>query len=548
MSRTRGQIGTLPAISFDPTADGSPRPPARAPALVTLAWVVAIVSTATLAAAPWLAQELVPVGWLGIAGGLALVTGRRGWRAELAVLAASVLAISIAFHWTPEVLAEAMRSSRLVGFAFAAPIVLWDASRLALPFWAAGRLARDPRVAWLPAGLVAVVAERLLPSVFPWKLGYSQLAWPLTVQSAGLVGPEGPTFALFATVGALLTLVVGVRQPGGRLPGLAVLAVGLTIANLAFGGFAVRREEARMAAAPVLRLALVQADPDRDEAITAFRRLTAAAAADPRPPELVAWPECSGGSYEDGLDSFADETLVFRRSRPPQRGLRPLPEPACPLLLGGRIYRGFRERPTEIFQAALLVDTDERLAGSYFKRHLMPFGEYVPWADVVPELRLYFPMETSYDVGGEPAVITSGAARVGPLLCYEDMVPEAAASLVARSANVLVSLIHGAAFTNPLTLRQHRLLAQSRAIENRRVLARSSSTGETCVIDSAGRITAQLPLGGEGVLLADVPLLEERSLASRIGPAFPIVCGLLLVGLASGRLRGLGGLAVPAGG
>jgi len=545
MSTKPGQFVTRPAEPPPAGPAVSPLQSVRSPAAVSLAWVVAIVSTATLAAAPWLRQELVPAGWLGIAGGLVLVTGRRGWRAELAVLAASVLAISIAFHWTPEVLAEAMRSSRLVGFAFAAPIVLWDASRLALPFWAAGRLARDPRVAWLPAGLVAVVAERLLPSVFPWKLGYSQLAWPLTVQTAGLVGPEGPTFTLFATVGTVVTLCVA-RQPGGRLPGLAVLAVGLTIANLAFGGFAIHREEARMAAAPVLRLALVQADPDRDEAIAAFRRLTAAACADPQPPDLVAWPECSGGSYEEGLDSFADETLVFRRSRPPQRGLRPFPEPACPLLLGGRIYRGFRERPSEIFQAALLVDTDERLAGSYFKRHLMPFGEYVPWADVVPELRLYFPMETSYDVGGEPAVITSGAARVGPLLCYEDMVPEAAASLVARSANVLVSLIHGAAFTNPLTLRQHRLLAQSRAIENRRVLARSSSTGETCVIDSAGRITARLPLGGEGVLLADVPLLEERSLASRLGPAFPIVCGLFLVGLASGRLRGLRGLADPA--
>jgi len=546
MSRTRGQFGTMPAIASGPAADGSPRPSVPAPALKMLVWLMAIVSTAMLVAAPWLAQELVPVGWLGIAGGLILVTGRRGWRVELAVLAASVLAISIAFHWTPEVLAEAMRSSRLVGFAFAAPIVVWDACRLALPFWAAGRLARDPRVAWLPAALVAVVAERLLPSVFPWKLGYSQLAWPLTVQSAGLVGPEGPTFTLFATVGAILTLCMA-RQPGRRLPGLAGLAIGLTIANLVFGGIAIGRAEARMAEAPSLRLALVQADPDREEAIDAFRRLTAEACADPQPPALVAWPECSGGSYEEGLDSFADEAVVFRRSRPPQRGLRPLPEPACPLLLGGRIYRGFRERPSEIFQAALLVDTDERLAGSSFKRFLMPFGEYVPWADVVPELRLYFPMETSYDVGGEPAVITSGAARVGSLLCYEDMVPGAAAALVARDANLLVSLIHGAAFTNPLTLRQHRLLAQSRAIENRRVLARTSSTGETCVIDSAGRMTARLPLGEEGVLLADVPLLEERSLASRIGPAFPIACGLLLVGLASGRLRGLEGLADPAG-
>jgi len=510
-----------------------------------VAWLavpVAIVSTAVLVAAPWLREELVPAGWLGVAGGLVLVTGRRGWRAELAVLAASVLAIALAFHWTPAVLADAMRSSRLVGFAFAVPIVLWDACRLALPFWLAGRLAADARAAWLPAALVAVIAERIMPGVFPWKLGSSQLAWPVTVQSAGLVGPEGPTFMLFAAAGSLVVLArLASPAEGRRVPPAGVAAVAITLANLVSGGFAIRQVEAGMAAAPTLRLALVQADPDRSEAIGVLRRLTREACAGPQPPDLVVWPECSGGSYEQGLDSFADEATVFRRSRQPQRGLRPLPEPACPLLLGGRLYRGFRERPDEIFQAALLVDTDERLAGAYLKRHLMPFGEYVPWADVVPELRLYFPLETRYDVGGEPEVIAVGPAVVGTLLCYEDMVPAAASSLVARKANLLVSLIHGAAFTNPLTLRQHRLLAQSRALENRRVLVRTSSTGETCVIDAAGRITARLPLETEGVLLAEIPLLEGTSLAHRLGPAFPIGCGVGLAGLVAGRkLRGSG--------
>ena len=109
----------------------------------------------------------------------------------------SVLAISIAFHWTPAVLADAMRTSTFVGFAFAVPIVLWDACRLALPFWVVGRLCRDPRRAWLPAALVAVVAEAGIPGIFPWKLGYSQVGWPLLVQSVDLCGPEFATFAGF---------------------------------------------------------------------------------------------------------------------------------------------------------------------------------------------------------------------------------------------------------------------------------------------------------------------------------------------------------------
>jgi apolipoprotein N-acyltransferase len=508
-------------------------------------WVGALVGTSLFVAAPWIWQPLAPLVWAGVAIGLALVSGRHGWRAELTVLAAAVVAITLAFHWTPHALAGAMRASPAIGFLFALPIILWDACRLALPFWVAGRTTSDPRVAWLPAALTAVVAERFLPSVFPWKLGYSQLDWLVTVQTAALVGAEGPTFTLFATSGALLTVasLFGWPRSRERMPALAWGALGVTVINLLYGTAALRTMQSDMAKSPTIRLALVQADPDDDDGIEALRRMTRDVCATDSPPDLVVWPECSGGSYEEGLETFADEATVFRRSRDPHRGLRPFPEPPCPILLGGRIYRGFRERPDAMFQAALLVDTDERLTGSYLKRHLMPFGEYVPWADVVPELRLYFPMEASFDRGDRATVIVAGKARIGPLLCYEDMVPSAAASMVEQSANVLVALVHGAAFANPLTLEQHRLLAQSRAIENRRLLARSSSTGETCVIDATGRITARLPLGQEGVLVADVPLLDGTTLAHRLGMTFPLVCGIALVGLASGKLRKMAGLA-----
>ena len=506
------------------------------------AWVIAITSSGVLVAAPWLRQELVPAGWLGVAGGLVLATGRRGWKNELGVLAAAMLAIVLAFHWTPEVLADATRSSTAVGLAFAAPIVLWDACRLAVPFWIVGRLVTDPRDAWLPAAVTAVVAERVVPAVFPWKLGYSQLAWPLTLQSADLFGPEGPTFTLFAAAGSLVMVGGLVAGPWPRRPSvISLLAVATTVVNLGYGAMAIRREMAHMAAAPHVRVALVQADPDRSEAVDQLRRLTREVCAGSEPPGLVCWPECSGGSYEEGLTSFTDEADVFRRSRDPLRGFRPLPEPACPLLLGGRIYRGYRERPDQIFQAAILLDAQERIVGTYHKRHLMPFGEYVPFADVIPELRLSFPVAIPYDVGGEPEVIACGRARIGPLLCYEDMVPSAAATLVDRSATLLVSLIHGAAFTNPLTLRQHRLLAQQRAIELRRCLVRCSSTGETCVVDATGSIVHQLPLGDEGVLVADVPLLEGKTPAVRLGSAFPVTCGLGLGGwIVRGRLRRLG--------
>ena len=524
--------------------------PSRVSIMSLTAGLVAAPSVAVFLAAPWLDQQLVPAGWLGVAATLVLCTGRRGWRHETLVLVTAVLALAAAFHWTPTVLADAMRTTWQAGFAFAVPIVLWDACRMALPFWVVGRVVRDPRSAWLPAALIAVVTEAFVPAIFPWKIGYAQAAWPVTMQAADLVGAEAPTFALFAHAGAIVVLLDGILGGGivsgrgpGRIPAAGIAAVAISIANLAYGAWAIDSWTRLSAAAPTVRLAVVQVDPEQDGAIDELRRLSrlAAASSADRAIDLVCWPECSGGSYEAGLESFADEAVVHRRSRPPFQGLRPLPDPPCPLLLGGTIYRGYPEKPREIFQSALLIDAQERLVGCYHKRHLMPFGEYVPAAGVIPELRLHFPLDVEFDTGTAPDVLACGPARLGVMLCYEDMVPEAAASLVSNSANLLVSLVNGSAFTEPLTLAQHRLLAQGRAIENRRCLVRCAATGETCVISPVGTIDRRLPIKQPGVLVVDVPLLEARTVASGLGRLFPWACGAALVaaalrrGLARGR-------------
>lgn len=495
--------------------------------------VAAAVSIAVLGAAPWLDQRLAWSGLLATAAALVAACHCKGWRRESAVLAAAVLQVAIAFHWAPQALAEALQTSPAIGLAFTLPIIAWDACRLAAPCWVVGRMGRDPRSAWLPAALTAVVAEAVMPAVFPWKLGYATMAWPVTVQVADVGGAEATTFTFFAHAGSLVVLagiLTGMRP--ARIPPAGLAAVAVSAASLAYGAWALSADARRVSSAPRVRLALVQANPERADSIDDLRRLSREACQpDAAAPDLVCWPECSGGSYEEGLDAFADEEAVFRRSRPPQQGLRPWPDPGCPLLLGGRIYRGYPERPRAIYQAALLLDDRERLAGTYHKRYLMPFGEYVPGADVIPDLRLHIPLEHEFAVGSAADVLACGPARLGVLLCYEDMVPAAAASLVRQAANVLVSLVNGATFTNPLTLSQHRLLAQARAIETRRWLVRCAATGETCAISSAGTVAARLPLDGQGVLAVDVPLLEGLTPAVRFPGGFPLACGLALVAL-----------------
>ena len=510
-------------------------------------FVVAGAILATALALPWLRQDLA---WLEIAAVAAALLGAehlRGWRGEATVLFSAALALAIAFHWAPKVLAHSMQTSDEIGLLFTIPIVLWDAARLAIPVWCAARLARDARDAWVPAGLAAVATEALVPGVFPWKLGYSQIAWPVTIQAADLLGPEAPTFALFAQAGILAAGVWAVGQAWSGVPWAAAFrravtpavcaALLVTAANLAYGAWAIGHYARAASAAPQASVALVQVDPSNDDSVADLQRLTQEACAGrDKPFDFICWPECAGGSYEDCLTSFADPDRIMKHSREPGRGLRPWENPTCPLLFGGKIYCGYPERPREIYQSALLIDRDETMIGRYDKRHLMPFGEYVPGGDHFPQLRHYFPMEIEFDVGSDATVLACGAqAKLGVMLCYEDMVPGAARSLVRNSANILVSLINGAAFTEPLTLVQHRLLAQLRAVENRRCLLRCAATGETCVISPVGTIVARLPLHVKQVLEAEVPLLEGRSLSSLIGPAFPITCAAILGVVIVGR-------------
>ena len=498
---------------------------------------------ALVIAAPWLWQQLVFCEWLGVAAALLLVDRLRGWRGEGWSLAAATTAIATAFHWSPKVMAYSMDTSYGVGLAIAAPIMLWDALRLVMPLWFAARIQPDPLKAWLPASLLACALEAVVPAVFPWKLGYSQIGWPHLIQSVDLFGPEFSTFVLYAHAGLIVWLLqtlcrfgglVGARpRPDRSAAAAGILAVAVCVANAAYGLGSMAMWNRRIEAAPTLRVALVQSNPEEDGGIDALRSLTRQLCADTSAvPDIVCWPECSGGSYEASLDSLADPERVMQLSRPPSPGMRPLEAPACPLLFGGKIFHGHPLKPQALHQSAILIDRDEAILGCYHKRHLMPFGEYVPGEEWYPDLKHYFPMQDQLTQGEACNVLACGpSARLGVMLCYEDMIPSAARTLTAESANVLVSLINGAAFTAPLTLAQHRLLAQLRAVENRRCLLRCAATGETCVISPVGQVTATLPLHARDVLAATVPLLEVRTLYSRIGPLFPLVCGMAVAAL-----------------
>ena len=513
-----------------------------------LAFFFTLFAAICLNAAPWLMEQgLLGVffGWLGVTLAMFLST-QRGFVSRFVVTWIwCSCSVGMAFHWSPAALAYTLSSGLALGVAVAMPLILWDGLRLALGYWIAARITKDVRFHWLAAAVSAISLEYLMRGVFPWSIGCIQLPIPWTIQAVDIFGPSYATFVVFAIVGAVQLAVVETRlwwnckrhlgttrialnakTPWKRiLVSPAFLALSL---NFAYSGFAWQYWQSVSEHAPKIRVGLIQVDPSYKDSIEKTQKLTASVGDQV---DLVCWPESSGGNYELQLVDLSDEDRVFQMSRNPMRGLRPWPNPKCEVLFAGKNFVGNPFKPDELFVTAMLVDRREHITGRYNKRFLMPFGEYVPGKDFVPGLSALFDMDEQINPGTTCCSLDSTTgARIGTLVCYEDMVPRAAREAVAEHANLLVALINGSAFDSRFTLYQHRLLAQMRALETRRYFLRCASTGETCVINPLGVIESRLPLQTAGVLVSEVTLIDGRTFYSHFPWLLPILgMGMILL-------------------
>jgi len=399
------------------------------PLVIARRFVIASVIGGSIAA-PWLVQSLVWCSWIGVAAALAFtphLTGRSRicWTAYW-----SILAIGAAFHWSPDVLAYTMDSSYQLGLAVYVPFVLWDAARLAIPFLIAARWGSSANQ-WLFAALATVVLEAITPVVFPWRLGYSQIAWPWTIQGVEVFGPSWTSIILFAHAGLLLfgvrivrNLILGIHC--GALQNLIgnSFLVALVACNACYGLASSAYWSEQIRIAPKIRITAIQVDPSFVDSLANLQSWTKQV---PQDAELVCWPESSGGTYEESLASMTDEKQLFKLSKDPNRGMRLWQKPTCPLLVGGKTYLGDPDRPKRMHQTAMLFDLKEQIVARYQKRHLMPFGEFVPGETWVPGITHLFSVRDHITAGENATVVPVGTkAKVGTMLCYEDMMPEAA--------------------------------------------------------------------------------------------------------------------------
>ena len=240
----------------------------------------------------------------------------------------------------------------------------------------------------------------------------------------------------------------------------------------------------------------------------------------PLPPRGLGFPD----------DVIADQFTPETDRSSPRRGF------ATPLLYGAMTHGS--ELPTrhagckDCFNSALLQSADGEILAVYDKAFLLMFGEYIPFGEAFPQLYELSPETSRFQSGTrtEPIVLPlkGRSARIGMLICYEDLVPRYAKRVAAHNPNLLVNLTNDAWFGQSAEPEHHLNLALIRSVEYRRWLLRSTNTGISVFIDAVGRRVAETRLTGEETLLRDVPLLEGRTLYALVGdwPLLGLALGL----------------------
>jgi apolipoprotein N-acyltransferase len=172
------------------------------------------------------------------------------------------------------------------------------------------------------------------------------------------------------------------------------------------------------------------------------------------------------------------------------------------------IFGIFIEEPGgQYFNSAVGFSPDGGAPQRYSKRHLVPFGEFIPWGFrwFVDLMRM--PIGDQQRGGAYQPPMRLAGQRIAVNICYEDLFGaeiRAAWRDPAQAPTLLLNLSNLGWFDDSLALPQHLQISRLRALETGRPVLRATNTGATAIVDARGHVVAQLPFLTRGVLSGEV--------------------------------------------
>ncbi len=443
--------------------------------------------------------DLYPLGWVFLVPLLRAVRDVTPRRALLLGWLTGGVGHMGGFHWFVYTMREFVGFPLLPALLGLLGIAALNGFSVGIAAYLARRLHRDRRVPLgLGMALSWVVVEHLYPMLFPMVLGAGQYRLLPLLQIADVTGPLGVSFLVAFGNGVLFEWIF--RGPGGAPRRITAAFAALLLLCAGYGYLRMAAVDRLVATAPTVRVALVQTNiaskeafADRPAYLAAHQEMSREADADPEV-DLILWPE---NVVTLSLDRGATHVGAGLRA-----GLRK------PLLLGTAI-RGANEATGSM----LLVGDDEEILGRYDKRRLIPFGEYVPFASLLPFLDGISDHQGHYSPGTSLEPILLRGYRLSPSVCYEAIFPRVVreAMNAGDPPHAMVNATNDSWYGDSIEGMQHLVLASLRAIEHRRALVRATNTGISAIIDPCGRIDRRTRQREATVLKGDLPLLAPET-------------------------------------
>jgi len=438
--------------------------------------------------------------------------------------------------------------TRYFGLVAVVPFVLFLATWWVLAGAAAGWLGRRGVTAAPVLAALWVLVEagrgRVPFGGFPWgDVGYAFHDWGAARALAGWGGVPLVSWLALVVNGLVVDLALAGRRWREGVPrrdlGRAVVrpVAGVVAVLLAGGGAAAALPD--LTPTGRLRVALVQGN-DRNRNLTPeeirdrylVRNHLRLAGGITAPVDLIILPESSLDAdprQDRSLDEALSALAAAHHADVLAGGNIPAPH--------GRLYNAaFHYRPAPADPTG--PSASGRTPEIYSKRHLVPFGEYVPWRSELSFISALQAVPTDYEPGSGPTVFPIAGHGVGALICFESAFAPLARQYARLGADALVVLTNNRSYRRSANSAQHLAIGQFRAAETGRPLLQAAISGISAVVDHSGRVRARTSLFQLTVLIGEVDTYRGRTPYTVLGEWVVAASALLLAGVvAAGRWR-----------
>lgn len=405
-------------------------------------------------------------------------------------------------------------------------------------FWGCGgllifsvrRYVKLPLLVLFPAGWVVI--EWCLTWVltgFPWDLLGNGLVniLPL-VQFADIFGVYGISFVVVLGNVAILEVIRFIRKHRETFPIMetAVFA-GLFFFLLGYGLWRIPNIEKQMANGRSVKIGVLQGNIDQLQKWQPGNRMSTfdiymdlAKKAASKNPELIVMPETALPYWQQGekelsakIKSFAIETKTHFVVAYPMKIKKLDPQSK------GKYNK---------YNSATLVSPEGKELGTVQKHKLVPFGEYLPMADLMIWLKNHVGLEKArLTAGFRPAEQYTKMEYPGGsfsiAICYEIIFPAMVRTIANQGTDFLVTITNDSWFGNTSAPHQHVDQVAMRAIELRRSFARAANTGVSCFVDPTGKVRRETPVYTRAYEVDTIQTMSGHSVYARIGDVFVYV-------------------------